>query len=164
MDNKNVYVPKPDGSVVKRVSKAPAPKGKMSSLLTLLNIAIGVLAAVLVIEGFVIVAKTREINRVYYNEPRSLSGLLKRSDFGMLVNFVGTDRARGVDESKQTEYAPFYAVADYYKAASLYKVYAAKGYDDRAARELDKMEKTKSDMGDLDMFVEDINQTLGIDW
>lgn len=164
MENKKViFVPRPDGSRKPFKKSSSKESRKLTTLVSVLNVVIGILAAVLVIEFFVIASQIRNQNHMYYNEPRALSGTIKRGEFGLLVNFVTADRAKGIDESKRTEYGPFFAVADYYKAASIYKVYIEKGYADRAKEQLEKMEQYRQKMGDLDIFVEDIHQSLGIE-
>ena len=77
---------------------------------------------------------------------------LERHDYASLIE------GRYFNEFNGYKAEGYHALADYVHAASMYKVYAAKGYTDKADRQKEIMDRSRKEMGELTIFADEVDE------
>lgn len=85
---------------------------------------------------------------------------LNRGAYMDALYSVRYNRAAGLTEEKDPDYALPYAAADYYEAASYYLAYSKCGQEEQARVWREKMEAARDRMGELQFLTEDMNAEL----
>ncbi len=96
--------------------------------------------------------KSRADKRSFSQDAGMLSFELERGDYAGFIQGKYINQING-----DTEAASYYALADYIEAASMYKVYSAKGYEDRAAEQKAIMDESRENMGELTVFADEVD-------
>ena len=87
---------------------------------------------------------------------------LNRGAYMDALYSVRYNRAAGLTEEKDPDYALAYAAADYYEAASYYLAYEKTGLSAEAEAYKTKMDAAYQRMGELQFLAEKIDAELGI--
>lgn len=95
---------------------------------------------------------TTDANSFYYD--------INDGRYAEMVISAEENRAMGVRETKELK--PCYAVADYFEAASYYKVYIENDKKEVADKYLKTMTACRKDMDDFEYAADDIDEKLGI--
>lgn len=82
---------------------------------------------------------------------------LTRDDYASLIQGKYVNEFNGITDSKS-----YHALADYTEAVSKYKIYAGKGYDDKADKQKNIMDKSRKDMGELTVFADKVDAMFDI--
>ncbi len=98
----------------------------------------------------------------YSPEPDDILFELKRGDYVGAWEDAERNRACGITEQTDPDYALPYAVTDYYEAASYYTVYRENGDEEKAAVYRKAMDKAFTSMGELQFMAEEIDGMLGL--
>lgn len=96
-------------------------------------------------------------------EPNTILRELNRGAYMDALYSVRYNRAAGLTEKQDPDFALPYAAADYYEAASYYTAYVRNGQDELAGRYREKMEEAHQRMGELQFLTEKMNADLGLD-
>ena len=132
-------------------------KKKQDPGITLLDLVIVVLIFVMIYNGFTAwFYKSRTERRSFSQEASMLAFDIERGDYVSLIQGKYINKFNG-----ETEASEYYALADYIEAVSVYKVYAAKGYTDRASKQRKIMDKSRKEMGDLTVFADKADKMFG---
>lgn len=127
---------------------------------------VGVLNVVIVIMVFVIIYAAFKFV-FYWNFDRTSASFvqsaslmdyeLSKNDYSGIIQGKYINEFNGITETKS-----YHALADYVEAASVYKVYDAKGYHDRASEQKAIMNKARIEMGELTVFADRMDRKFGI--
>ncbi len=133
---------------------------RQNVIILVMNIAIVVFGIIMVICGFV--ATSNLLDRFSVpNDERSMYYRLNDGDFGQMVNMYHQNVQAGFGDDRQLQ--EYYGVAEYYEAASFYKVFLDAGDTARAEREKVKMDAALEKMGGWSIVEQEINKLLGIE-
>ena len=134
-------------------------KPKRSPAALVLDIVIGLLCVALI--GAAAFAATSFYDSFGFDyDADSFYYRLTDGDYSQMVEMYYYNEANGV--KADSELRQYYAVAEYFEAASWYKAFDSAGDSARAAEYETKMADAGNDMGALSMVAEDIRQSLGI--
>ena len=123
------------------------------------NIIIIILSVILFI--LVIVLCKEVFNRSYYTkDANSFYYDINDGRYTDMVISTEENRAIGVKETKELKSC--YAVADYFEAASYYKVYIENDKKEVADKYLKTMTACRKDMDDFEYAADDIDEKMGI--
>lgn len=89
----------------------------------------------------------------------SLADSVEREDYARLIYMCNQDYG---DKEEKKEYQEFYALADYCRAASMYKVYSESGDTKRAAYQKEKMNDAEGRLGRLAATKSRVDARFGI--
>lgn len=126
-------------------------KEKNDSVNLFMNFCIVVLVLVAVAVGLILYeTKKRDNDRFSFSrDAHMLEFEIKNSAYADLI------MGKYINEFEGKEQALYYsALADYVEALSKYKVYSAKGYDERAKEQRDIMIRSRKDMGNLTVYAD----------
>lgn len=124
-----------------------------------LNIVIVFLCVILVICGGLAVSGLHDAFSVV-NTENSMYYRLDDGDFYRMVEGYHMNIQEGHEGSAEMQ--EYYGVAQYYEAASMYRAFLETGDTERAAREKEKMELARVEMGDWAMVEPEILKQLKI--
>ncbi|MBP9996270.1 MAG: hypothetical protein KBT19_03225 [Lachnospiraceae bacterium] len=127
------------------------------------NIIIALLAVAIVCLTIVITSRLVKGRYVYTVEPRSLHYEAVNGEYTYLLENKLRNEAAGLTSENNPEYIPYYALADYYLAASRYKVYMTMNDSQGMNTQRKIMNEAVSKMDALDYCTQDINELFGID-
>lgn len=134
-------------------------KKKKDQAITGLDIVIVILILVIMKTGFTAAFYKSRADRLSFTQDSShLSFDLQSNDYASLIQGKYINEFNG---DKDT--GGYHALADYIEAASMYKVYNAKGYTDRAEQEKSVMEKSRAAMNELTVFADKADKMFGIE-
>ncbi len=127
-------------------------------VIRLLDLIIVVLIFVLIhAAGSAVFYMGRVNKKTFSQDAGRLAFDLQRNDY---VSFIQGNYIN--DFNDDTESESYHALAEYIEAASVYKVYDAKGYTDRAAGQKSIMEESRGKMGELTVFADKADAMLGL--
>ena len=131
------------------------------SLLTLvMNIVIIFVCVLLVLVGSVAFSSLRDAFSPWYTED-SMYYSLDDGSFYRMVEGYHMNVQEGVEGNRTMQ--EYYGVAKYYQAASMYKAFLEIGDEERAARELERMEETRKEMGEWIVAEQEMKEQLGLE-
>ena len=139
--------------------KKKARKEKTPLRIIVLNVLIVIAAFFLAGSIIALIGEVRE-DQYREIEPYSMVYRMESGDYSTMVMDVQEARLHGQDLSG--ELAEYAAVADYFKAASLYKAYEEEGRTTLAKPQAEAMEKAASEMGSLSGEKSRIDAFLGV--
>ncbi|MBQ6240776.1 MAG: hypothetical protein IJK56_10545 [Firmicutes bacterium] len=96
----------------------------------------------------------------YYEKPSAILNTLNNGRYIDALDQVVQNRAMGIDEKTDADYAVPYAVCDYFEAYSYYLAYQRVGDEARAAEYEKRMQACYDKMGTLQFMAEDIREAL----
>ena len=102
------------------------------------------------------IAKSAPSKGGYKSDPSSILYSLQKGRYSDAVSSVAENRALGIDEKDDPDYAAPYAVCDYFEAYSYYAAYSRTGDAEKAAYYEDLMADAYGRMGSLQYMAEDI--------
>ncbi len=88
----------------------------------------------------------------YSQDAGKMSFELSRNDYASLI------RARYMNEFNGIDYDSYGALAEYVEALSHYKVYNEKGYADKAGEQMEIMQQSRKEMGELTVFADKVDK------
>ncbi len=139
-------------------------KGKKHDLSTKLFIAAAAfLCLILIGEGILFLNRIRPRDRYYTVEANTILHELNRGSYTEALYSVQSNRAAGITEKDDPDFALAYAAADYYEAASYYAAYDRNSQEDLASKYREKMEEAYQRMGELQFLAEKMNAELGLE-
>ncbi len=125
-------------------------KEKKDPVILLLDLIIIILIFVMLfVGGNALFYKNRADKRSFSQDAGMMAFELERGDYAGLIQGKYINRFNGDTEAEE-----YYALGDYIEAASMYKVYAAKGYTDRMSEQKAIMDSSREKMGDLTVFAD----------
>ena len=98
---------------------------------------------------------TRTAER-YHDEPRTFYYYVQGGRYVDMIDSRIRNEVAGYTEASDSEYKEYYALADYYYAESLYKVYSARK-DPRAADAMKDMEESAAKLDSLKFATADVD-------
>lgn len=125
------------------------------------NGAMIVLSVSLVIIGLVLISEMRYMNYSYSHDASTFWYAIEDGRFASIVEYRWQNEYS--KEQPEGEMEQCYAIADYFEAASLYKVAEVKGDKVASEKYLDIMQEKYKLFDDVSYVAEDINQKLGIE-
>jgi len=129
-------------------------KKKSDPVIILLDLVIVAMVFVILVTGlrlsFVISHNKRA--STFMQEPSMMSFEVSNNNYAGLIQGKYINKFNG-DEST----ASYNALADYVEALSKYKVYIAKGYDEKASEQEKIMARARVEMGDLTIFADKVD-------
>ena len=162
MADKNIYVSRPkadagtNNSMKKNAKEKSGLPYRFALITTILMVVLTVTFIVLLSSLLSYLLRTSDS---YHEEPRSFYYYVENGKYVDAVAAKNRNEAGGYTVQSNKEYKEYYALADYFYAASLYKVYSAGG-DPRAEEALKTMEESAALVGDLQFAIEDVNSIL----
>ena len=134
-------------------------KQKTDPVVALLNFIIVVMVIALIPVGINAWFYVSRIERTgsFTQDASRMSFDLTRDDYASLIQGKYVNEFNGISEPKS-----YHALADYTEAVSKYKVYADLGYDDKADKQKDIMDKSRTGMGELTIFADKVDVMFGI--
>jgi len=144
------------------VYEARNPEVSKNSLIKewIANGALIVLSLALVLSIIMLITEMSYSFRSYNRDADDLWWYVNNGNYVELVTARNSNEAAGVFETN--ELSEIYAVADYFEAASLYKVAVFKNDTADMDKYLTEMGKAYIEMNDINYLAEDINEKLGI--
>ena len=123
----------------------------------ILDVVILIMIFVVIVNGVSFVFYRHIARKVSFTqEAEMMSFDLKNDNYASLIQGKYINEFNG-----DTKAAEYHALADYVEAASMYKVYAAKNYTDRAGRQKKIMHKARHEMGELTVFADKADEIFG---
>lgn len=95
----------------------------------------------------------------YQNSIYSMADAVEREEYAALFQMCSMS---GNDRKKNKDYQEFYALSDYYGAASLYRAYQETGDMKRAALQKEKMDAAALKLGRLSATKSRVDAQLGL--
>ena len=134
-------------------------KKKFDPVVLLLDIFIIVMVIGMIPVGYnFFFYKSRAKNFMNYTQDASkLSFDLGQNDYASLI------RARYMNSFNGIENTSYDALADYVEALSHYKVYNEKGYTDRAGEQMEIMQQSRGEMGELTVFADKVDKMFDME-
>ena len=126
------------------------------------NGAMIVLSVSLVIIGLVLISEMRYINYSYSYNASDFWYAIEDGRYASIVEYRWQNEYS--KEEPEGEMEECYAIADYFEAASLYKVAEVKGDAVASEKYLNVMQEKSKIFEDVSYIAEDINQKLGIEY
>lgn len=136
------------------------PKNKIKNLIA--NIVLVVLSIALVVNVAIAIGIVNDMNRIYVVDEDDFWYYISEGRYTEMVTNTWQNRAYEVD-TEGTTLEQCYAVAEYFEAASLYKVAEELGNEEDKAKYKAIMEDKLTHMGDILYVAEDINAKLEIE-
>ena len=133
-------------------------KKNKDPMITLLDLVIVVLIFVMLYSAQSALFYKSRVNKKSFSQDASrLAFDLQRNDYASFIqgNYINEFNGETVSEG-------YHALAEYIEAASVYKVYDAKGYTDRAAEQKTIMSESRKVMGELTVFADKADEMFGI--
>ena len=131
------------------------------SLLTLvMNVVIIFLCVLLVLVGSVAFSSLRDAFLPWCTED-SMYYRLDDGSFYRMVEGYHMNVQEGFEGNRTMQ--EYYGVAKYYQAASMYKAFLESGDEERAVRELERMEDARKEMGDWIVAEREMKEQLGLE-
>lgn len=124
-----------------------------------MNIIIILLCVVVVMLCFTFIQSYKRQNYVYYHTEDSYLYYISDKKYYELARQIG--RVNPPEKPSDT-LIECVAVVNYYKDASIYKMYKEIGSIEKAQKHYNKMEESLAQMGDLSYVAEEIKEELGI--
>lgn len=93
----------------------------------------------------------------FAQDSRSMAYELERNDYAALIQGKYMNEITGNNGAKS-----YHALADYIEAVSLYKVYAEKGYTEKALVQKKIMDSSRKDMKDLKILADKVDTMFGV--
>lgn len=91
----------------------------------------------------------------FKQDAKIMSFELQNNDYGALIQGKYINEFRGENDSKL-----YHALGDYVEAASHYKIYDSKGYNDKAKKQKEKMDNARDTMSELNIFADKVDDFL----
>lgn len=133
-------------------------KIKTDPVIIILDIVILILIFVTIVTGARFIFYRNIANDLSFSQKAEMMSFeLERGDYAALIQGKYINEINGNSEAGE-----YHALADYIEAASMYKVYDAKKYKDRAAQQEKIMTDARQKMGELTVFADRIDDTFGI--
>ena len=129
-------------------------KKKLDPVVLLLDILIIVMVFGMIPVGYkFFFYRSRSKNFMSYTQDASkISFELGQNDYASLI------RARYMNDFNGIDYTSYDALADYVEALSHYKVYNEKGYSDRAKEQMEIMQQSREEMGEMTVFADKVDK------
>ena len=133
---------------------------RQNVIIMVMNIVIVVIGIIMVICGFV--ATSNLYGRYSMpNTDRSMYYCINGGDFERMVSMYHQNVQAGFGDDRRMQ--EYYGVAEYYEAASFYKVFLDAGDTARAEREKAKMDTALVRMGGWSIVEQEVRAQLGIE-
>lgn len=144
------------------VYEAKNPEVSRNSLIKewIANGALIALSLALVLSIIMLITEMRYSFMSYNRDADDLWWYVNNGNYVELVTARNSNEAAGVFET--SELSEIYAIADYFEAASMYKVAVFKNDSTDMDKYITKMGEAYMEMGDVNYLAEDINEKLGI--
>lgn len=124
------------------------------------NGALIVLSLALVLSIIMLITEMKYSFTSYNRDADDLWWYVNNGNYVELVTARNSNEAAGVFET--SELSEIYAIADYFEAASLYKVAVFKNDTAGMDKYISAMDEAYMEMGDINYLAEEINEKLGI--
>jgi len=124
------------------------------------NGALIVLSLALVLSIIMLITEMKYSFTSYNRDADDLWWYVNNGNYVELVTARNSNEAAGVFET--SELSEIYAIADYFEAASLYKVAVFKNDTAGMNKYISAMDEAYMEMGDINYLAEEINEKLGI--
>lgn len=125
------------------------------------NIALVVLSILLGISLVGLIAEVRWVGYDYTRDESDFWYYIDKEFYGQVVDYRWENEALGIKKTAELEQC--YAVADYFEAASLYKVALYHNDTEKMEQYVTTMKESYSKMDDVSYLAENINDKLGIE-